>query len=163
MNRPVPIPAIAGVPAQLVATINNRLLLMQQGAASDIAAVSKSAAAAAAPATSAAAGTGSNLALYANGTLGIQADAAPALWLYAAVTPVAIAAYVKTAPTGAGISVTIYAGAAAWATLTIAAGATQSAPITLPGALAAGVQIRLAITAVGTTIPGADLSVFVYT
>lgn len=155
MNRPVPIPQIPGVPAQLVKTVNNRLLLMQQGASADIAAVSR-------PTTTGVAGTGSNpIALYANGTLAIQADAAPAVWLYVAIVPKSVVAYVKTAPTGAGISLTIYAGAA-WATLTIAIGATQSAAIALPSSLPAGVQIRLAITAVGTTVPGADLSVFVY-
>jgi hypothetical protein len=154
MNRPVPIPQIAGVPAQLTQTLNNRLMLMQQSAGTG----TGTAAAARTTATTGAIGA---LALYANGTLGIEADAAPAVYLNAAIAPRSVAAYVKTAPTGAGIAATIYVGGTAWASFTIAAGAT-SATMTPTGVMAAAAQVRLAITGVGSAVPGSDLSVFVY-
>lgn len=145
MNTPLPITPIPGVPDQLVQVLNARFRAIAQPAA----------------ARSAAGGGLGTLALYANGVLAIQADCAPAVWLWAHVSPAGAMAYVKTAPTGAAIAGTIYAGSASWATFTIAIGAT-SATIATGGSLPAGQQIRLALTAVGTTIPGSDLAVFIY-
>ncbi len=72
----------------------------------------------------------------------------------------------KTAPTGADLTLTIYGGSTAWLSLTIAAGTTSvvASPLDVDaaGPLPANTNIRLAITGVGTTFPGADLSVFVY-
>ena len=50
--------------------------------------------------------------------------------------------------------------------LTIAAGnlsvQATTAQLTASGAIAGSVSITLDITAVGTTVPGADLSIFIY-
>ena len=100
------------------------------------------------------------------GTLGIQADAAPAFYLNADFTAGLVKAYVKSAPVGADLTLTIYAGSTAWLSLTIAAGTigVVASPLDVDaaGPLPANTNIRLAITGVGTTFPGADLSVFVY-
>jgi hypothetical protein len=104
--------------------------------------------------------------LTANGTLGIQADCCNAFYLPSSMQPSGVSAYVKNAPTGAGINFTIYAGSAVWMSLTIAAGTTSvtatSAQLTTAGAIPPNVDIRLAITAVGTTYAGSDLAVFIY-
>jgi hypothetical protein len=101
-----------------------------------------------------------------SGTLGIQADAAPAFYLDSDFTAGSVKAYVKSAPVGADLVFTIYAGATAWLSLTIPAGSTSvaatQAQIDGAATIPANANVRLAITAVGTTFPGADLSVFVY-
>jgi hypothetical protein len=101
-----------------------------------------------------------------SGTLGIQADAAPAFYLDSDFTAGSVKAYVKSAPVGADLVFTIYAGATAWLSLTIPAGSTSVAATDtqIDGAatIPANTNVRLAITAVGTTFPGADLSVFIY-
>jgi hypothetical protein len=75
-------------------------------------------------------------------------------------------ALVGTAPTGAGLTININVGGVLWMSLTIAAGTlsvqASTAQLTASGALAGGAGITLDITAVGTTVPGADLSVFIY-
>ena len=75
-------------------------------------------------------------------------------------------AYVKSAPVGADLVFTIYAGNTAWITLTIANGNTSivatAAQVDAAPVIPANINIRLAITAVGTTFPGSDLSVFIY-
>jgi hypothetical protein len=101
-----------------------------------------------------------------SGTLGIQADAAPAFYLDSDFTAGSVKAYVKSAPVGADLVFTIYVGATAWLSLTIPAGSTSVAAtsdqIDALTSIPANANVRLAITAVGTTFPGADLSVFVY-
>jgi len=101
-----------------------------------------------------------------SGTLGIQADAAPAFYLNADFVAGSVKAYVKSAPVGADLSFTIYAGSTAWLSLTIPAGSTSvvatQSQIAALATIPANVNVRLAITAVGTTFPGSDLSVFVY-
>jgi hypothetical protein len=73
---------------------------------------------------------------------------------------------VQAAPTGSGITFTIYIGSAAWLTLTIPAG--QTVVLATPsqiGALSqipANTAVSVGITAVGTTFPSANLSVFIY-
>ena len=75
-------------------------------------------------------------------------------------------ALVGTAPTGAGLTVNINVGGALWMTLTIAAGNVSaqatSTQLMASGAIAGSASITLDITAVGTTVPGSDLSVFIY-
>jgi len=67
---------------------------------------------------------------------GIQSDAAPAFYLNSDFTAGAVKAYVKPAPAGAALTFSIYVGSSSpWITLTIAA---------------------------GTTYPGSDPTVFVY-
>jgi len=100
------------------------------------------------------------------GTLGIESNAAQPLYLNRPVTVGDVKGYVQAAPTGAGVTFTIYVGTTAWLTLTIPAG--QTAAIATPSQISALSQIpantavSIGITAVGTTFPGADLSVFVY-
>ncbi len=100
------------------------------------------------------------------GTLGIQSNAAQPLYLNHPVTAGDVKGYVQSAPTGSGITFTIYVGGTAWLTLTIPAG--QTAVVATPSQISALPQIpantavSIGITAVGSTFPGADLSVFIY-
>jgi hypothetical protein len=100
------------------------------------------------------------------GTLAIGSSQAPPLQLNANRTPSEVVALVGTAPTGAGLTININGGGVLWMSLTIAAGnlsvQATSAQLTASGALTGGGSITLDITAVGTTVPGADLSVFIY-
>jgi len=101
------------------------------------------------------------LSLYVGGTLGIGSDLAPVVALTEARKPTSVKAYVKQAPTGAGLTLKLVVGGADWLTLTIPAGQT-SASATPSSEIAANTNVRLDITAVGTTFPGSDLSVFLY-
>jgi hypothetical protein len=100
------------------------------------------------------------------GTLGVESNAAQPLYLNRPVTVGDVKAYVQAAPTGAAITFTIYVGGTAWLTLTIPAG--QTAVVATPsqiGALTeipANTAVSIGITAVGTTFPGSNLSVFIY-
>ena len=100
------------------------------------------------------------------GTLGVESNAAQPLYLNHPVTVGDVKGYVQAAPTGSGITFTIYVGATAWLTLTIPAG--QTVVVATPsqiGALSqipANTAVSIGITAVGTTFPGANLSVFIY-
>jgi hypothetical protein len=101
-----------------------------------------------------------------DGTLAIGSNQAPPLQLNASRTPTAVIALAGTAPTGAGITVNINVGGTLWMSLTIAAGTTSvqatTGQLTTAGAITGSSPITLDITAVGTTVPGADLSVFIY-
>jgi hypothetical protein len=107
-----------------------------------------------------------SLVIPAAGTLGIQSDAAGSLQLNSPFTAASVKAVVKQAPTGAALVLSLYAGSTLWMTLTIADGAysvtATDAQIQAATPLPANTNIRLSITAVGTTFPGADLTVFVY-
>lgn len=100
------------------------------------------------------------------GTLGIESNAAQPLYLNRPVTVGDVKAYVQAAPTGSGITFTIYVGATAWLALTIPAG--QTVVVATPSQIGALTQISantavsIGITAVGTTFPGSNLSVFIY-
>jgi hypothetical protein len=104
--------------------------------------------------------------LQVGGTLAIGSNQAPPLQLNATRTPSEVVALVGTAPTGAGLTVNINVGGGPWMSLTIAAGTLSvqatSGQLTTAGAMTGGVSITLDITAVGTTVPGADLSIFIY-
>jgi hypothetical protein len=102
-----------------------------------------------------------------DGTLAIGSNQAPIVALSTTRTPSAAAVYMKTAPTGSsGATFNINVGGTLWMTLTVPAGSTTaaatSAQLTASGALAAGENITLDVTAVGTTVPGADVSIFIY-
>jgi hypothetical protein len=103
------------------------------------------------------------------GVLGNQSDAAPAFYLNSDLTPGAINAYVKSAPAGAALSFSPYVGtsSAPWTTLSIASGATSvvatSDQIDALAPIPSKMNVRIAIRSVGTTYPGKDLTVFVYT
>ena len=100
------------------------------------------------------------------GTLSIESNAAQPLYLNRPVTVGDVKAYVQAAPTSSAITFTIYVGGAAWLTLTIPAG--QTVVVATPseiGALTeipANTAVSIGITAMGTTFPGSNLSVFIY-
>jgi hypothetical protein len=77
-----------------------------------------------------------------------------------------VVALVGTAPTGAGLTLHINVGGVLWMSLTIPAGELSvqatTAQLTAAGSIAGSASITMDITAVGTTVPGADLSVFIY-
>ena len=100
------------------------------------------------------------------GTLGIEANAAQPLYLNRQATVGDVKAYLQSAPTGSGLTFTIYVGGTAWLSLRIPAGqtavvanTTQIAALTL---IPPNTAVSIGITAVGSTFPGADLSVFIY-
>jgi hypothetical protein len=95
------------------------------------------------------------------GTLAIAADIGPIVKFLATATPKSIHASVKQAPSGAAITVVVYAGSTVYATVTIAAGQTEGS-VSCGAPIAGGTNIRVDLTTVGTTYPGSDLSVFLY-
>jgi hypothetical protein len=113
-------------------------------------------------------GQGSGFMLPVAGVLGIQSDAAPAFYLNGDMAPGAIKAYVKSAPVGADLTFSLYIGTSStpYITLTIANGSKSvvatSDVIDALAPIPANTNVRLAITSVGTTYPGTDLTVFVY-
>jgi hypothetical protein len=100
------------------------------------------------------------------GTLGIESNAAQPLYLNGPVTVGDVKAYVQAAPTGSGVTFTIYVGGAAWLSMTISAGQTTvvatTSQIKALTQIPANTAVSIGITAVGTTFPGSDLSVFIY-
>ena len=100
------------------------------------------------------------------GTLGIESNAAQPLYLNRPVTAGDVKGYVGAAPTGSGITFTIYVGTTAWLTLTIPAGQTvvvaTPSQISALSQISANAAVSIGITAVGTMFPGANLSVFIY-
>ncbi len=100
------------------------------------------------------------------GTLGIESNAAQPLYLNRPVTVGDVKGYVQAAPTGSGITFTIYVGGTAWLSLTIPAG--QTAVVATPSQISALTEIpantavSIGIVAVGTIFPGANLAVFIY-
>ncbi|MCC6591616.1 MAG: hypothetical protein IT168_33325 [Bryobacterales bacterium] len=114
----------------------------------------------------AAGGFSSAVALDVAGTLAIGSDLCPRASLLQDSVARAVKAEVKTAPTGADLTVKLYLGTTLWLTLTIPAGATSvtATPAAVEAAevITAGTNIRVDVTAVGTTFPGSDLSVFIY-
>ena len=103
---------------------------------------------------------GSEIVLSVPGTLGIRSNAAPLVTLATAETVTSIAAMVKTAPSGAGLTLAVSAAGTSIGTVTIADGAVM-ASVSLSAAVAADTLITLDITQVGSTFPGADLTVLV--
>ena len=91
----------------------------------------------------------------------VNSNAAPLVSLPSAGTPSAIVGLIKTAPTGSGVTFAVYAGSTLIGTGTIAAGATSVTVTTGLAAIAANAVLTLAITAVGSTVAGSDLSVLV--
>jgi len=151
MNTKGPtVPPIPGGSAgdQLVATINDRLRRLQ---AATSAVTLPGRATVAAPA---------ELVLAVPGVLGVTSSAAPLVSLAAVAQPRKIVALVKTAPAGAALTVQVLAGGSQVGLVTIAAGST-SASMMGGTAIQPDAVITLAITSVGTTFPGADLTVMV--
>ena len=76
------------------------------------------------------------------------------------VTPANITVQLKQAPAGAALVVVVYVNGVVYATITVPAGAT-SASVATSTQIVAGQLIRVDITAVGTTYPGSDMTVFI--
>jgi hypothetical protein len=107
------------------------------------------------------------LVLTVQGTLAIGSDLAPLFYPMNAIAPAAVVARVKTPPTGAALTIQIYSGSTLWLTLAIADGTNSiqatATQLTTAGPLPAAADVILNVTGVGTTVPGADLSVMVFT
>ena len=101
-----------------------------------------------------------------DGTLAIGSDQAPSIALNTAATAIAVNISVKQAPTGAALVAALYVGGALWMTLTIPSGSTATSAtgsqITGAASIAAGANVRIDLTAVGTTSPGSDLTAQIY-
>jgi hypothetical protein len=94
------------------------------------------------------------------GTLAIGSDLGPIAAMPQTSTPSNITVQLKRAPTGAALVVVVYVNGVVYATITVPAGAT-SASVTTSTQIVAGQPIRVDITAVGTTYPGSDMTVFI--
>ena len=97
------------------------------------------------------------------GVLAIQSDAAPVVTLAAESVASSVEAVLKRAPTGADLKLRVIIDGEEWAAITIADGET-GAEVATPADLApigAGKAVRLDILEVGTTFPGADLSLLI--
>jgi hypothetical protein len=107
------------------------------------------------------------LVLNVQGTLAIGSDLAPLFYPMAAINPSAVVARMKQPPTGADLTIQLYSGSTLWMTLTISAGTNSvqatAGAITAAGPLASGQDVSLNLTGVGTTFPGSDLSVMIFT
>ena len=101
-----------------------------------------------------------------DGTLAIGSDQGPRLSFAADQTAKGVRLDVKQAPTGAGLTVALLVGVTPWLTLTIPDGSTSVEATTLQidalAAIGAGANVRVDVTAVGTTYPGSDLTVSIY-
>jgi len=97
------------------------------------------------------------------GVLAIQSDAAPVVTLATESVVKSVEALLKRAPTGADLKLRVIIDGEEWAAITIADGET-GAEVATPADLApigAGKAVRLDILEVGTTFPGADLSLLI--
>ena len=104
---------------------------------------------------------GGQLTFQIEGVFGVLDDATPVLSVQENLSIRDVFAVVKNAPSGAAIGLAIRQDGNLITTLTIADGATQSAPVSgvaLPY-LVSGASLTLDITAVGTLYPGSDLTV----
>jgi hypothetical protein len=101
--------------------------------------------------------------MWVNGPLSVNADATNHLLMPSTktFTPTGASAEVKTAPTGSSLVATINVNGSPWLTFTFAAGST-TASATPTGTIAAGDVVSLAITAIGSTVAGSDLSLSVF-
>lgn len=97
------------------------------------------------------------------GTLAIQSDCCPRRFITQTQAVALVQVELKTAPTGHTVVVAIYQNSTLWMTLTIAISTTSiaatSAQLAAASPITAGNYWRVDLTAVGTTIPGADLAI----
>jgi len=102
-----------------------------------------------------------------NGTLGVGSDLTPRLRFPLDIKPTGVRAEVKQAPVGDSIVLKILSNETPWMQLSIPDGQTSvsAAPQEVEDArpIPAGNNIRLDVVQVGTTFPGADLVVLLYT
>ena len=92
------------------------------------------------------------------GTLAIESNAAPLVQFTAARSFTKIALFVKQAPAGAAITVSVNAGSKVLGMAAIAAGAV-SGTATVSWTLPANSLLTVDITGVGLSFPGADLTI----
>ena len=92
------------------------------------------------------------------GTLAIGSDLGPSAFYTTSTTVKSVTAIVKTAPTGASLVMTIQQGATVLFTCTIPAASTSCTASSGAQTVPANTRVVVNITAVGTTFPGADLT-----
>lgn len=101
-----------------------------------------------------------------DGNLAIASDLAPRYRPNSDVKATAVRVEVKTAPVGADLTVEIYLDTTLWMTLVLPAGDTvvnaTAGQINSAVIIEAGKNIRVDLTTVGTTTPGEDLAVSIY-
>jgi len=119
------------------------------------------------PRTAAAgAGAGGAILLTVPGPLGVGSDLAPMVCLDRNARATGARADVKQAPTGAALTALAKVAGADWLELTIAAGETSAVAtaeqIAEAEEIGAGENVRLDLTGVGSTFPGADLSFMIF-
>jgi hypothetical protein len=101
----------------------------------------------------------SQVVFFVPGTLGILSDAAPALTLPQDRRFSKVVALLKQAPQGAPVTAQLYVNGQKWGPQISLNGASATQSLSNAGPIAADQVIRLDITSVGTTFPGADLTV----
>lgn len=94
------------------------------------------------------------------GTLAIGSNLGPIAALPATCTPSSVSVALKTAPLGSSLVVVVYVNGVIWQTVTVAASATTGSTANTTQ-ITAGQLIRVDITAVGSTYPGGDITVFI--
>lgn len=99
--------------------------------------------------------------LFRQGTLAVQSSVFPVYRLAETKTPSEIIAMLKTEPTGADFKLVLQVDAVDYLTITIPAGAKTFSANTGLGAVTLNKDLVGNITQVGTTFPGADLSVLI--
>ena len=104
---------------------------------------------------------GNLLLLSVAGILSIRSSAAPLAMLGTSRTASSVKAILKQAPLGADLDVRVLVGGAAWARVLVAAGNTRGEASGSLSQIAAGAEITVDLIAVGTTFPGADLTIAV--
>jgi len=101
-----------------------------------------------------------------DGTLAIGSNLGPCAFFNGNTTLKAVRAEVKTAPTGANLSININVGGTLIMTLAITAGSTAvsatATQITSAAQVPASTNVTVDITGVGTTYPGGDLTVSLF-
>jgi hypothetical protein len=106
--------------------------------------------------------------LWVNGTLAVNADATNHLTMPAtqSLTPTGAVATLKGAPTGSSVVAVVKVNTVAWLTFTFAAGVTSvvlsPATVLAAGPVPASGVVSLAITNVGSSSAGTDLSISIY-
>ncbi len=95
------------------------------------------------------------------GTLGIQSSAAPLFSLPATRTVSRVVALLKQPPVGADLSIEIDVAGKKWMSLVVPEGKTTAA-VPISASIAAGALVTVAITGVGLSFPGADLTIEIW-
>jgi hypothetical protein len=95
------------------------------------------------------------------GTLGVRTNAAPLVSIQQSKIPTGIVGLLKQLPQGASVMLNVLVAGLVYTSLELKPGVSSPVLISggLGGAIAANALITLDIIQVGTTFPGADLSV----